>query len=562
MKNSISLRAARTVAFFVAFLLITFGCARAQIISTVAGNGTYGYMGDLAPATAAEIASPTGVAFDSVGNYFFADFGNHCVRKVSVGGIITTICGNGTSGVSGDGGPASAALLYNPCDVAFDAAGNLYIADQNNYRIRKISSTTGYISTYAGGGGTVPTEAGIPATSANIFPAGICLDAAGNVYIADGLRNKVFKITPAGMAYSIAGTGIGGYGGDGGPATAAKLFSPPTVALDAAGNIYIADNGNGCIRKIDGAGNISTVVGTPGTLGYGGDNGPATSAVLNRPNYLIFDASGNMFISDGINNRVRKVNTAGTITTFAGTGVGAFFGDGGPASAAQISYPRGLQIAATGDFYICDAGNNRVRKVTSNNSRPQFIHGSSVSMTICENAAATSMDSLLAIFDADTFQLEKWTLLSPPIHGTAAAVYSTTSTGDTIQPLGLTYTPTTGYNGHDSLKVRISDGYLSDTITVYITINNCLLHVSQPSAPLTTRIWPNPNSGNFSIYVASIVTGDATITVTNLVGEKIQEFKTTTNSQAEISLSVPPGVYFVCTTTAAGKVVEKVVVTQ
>ncbi len=335
----------------------------AGVITTVAGTGVGGFGGDGGPAVAAQLYNPSGVAVDAAGNLYIADRTNHRVRKVDAAGIITTVAGTGVADFSGDGGPAVAAQLYNPSGVAVDAAGNLYIADTLNDAIRKVDAA-GVISTVAGTGYGYSGDGG-PAIAARLYdPIDVAVDAAGNLYIADRLNRRVRKVDAAGIITTVAGTGVGGYSGDGGPAVAARLSLFSSVAVDAAGNLYIVDTNNRRIRKVDAAGVITTVAGSGG-VGYGGDGGPATAARLNDPVDVAVDAAGNLYIADRLNHRVRKVNAAdGVIVTAAGTGA-AGFGDGGPATAARLVFPTRVAVDGAGNLYIADTGNHRVRKVNA-----------------------------------------------------------------------------------------------------------------------------------------------------------------------------------------------------
>ena len=332
-------------------------------ISTYAGTGTVGFAGDGGPATAAQLNEPVGVALDPAGNLYIAERENHRIRKVTPGGVISTYAGTGTQGFSGDGGPATGAQLLGPGGVALDPAGNFYIADRNNDRIRRVS-TDGTIATYAGSGSLGFSGDGGPATAArlNMSLGGVALDSAGNLYIADLLNERIRKVSPVGTISTYAGNGGYGFWGDGGPATAAQLSLPHGVALDSAGNLYIADSNNHRIRKVTPGGTISTYAGT-GTEGFSGDGGPATAAHLDRPDGVALDSAGNLYIADLGNSRIRKVTPGGTISTYAGNGGYGFWGDGGPATAAQLR-PRGMALDPAGNLYIADFGNSRVRKVT------------------------------------------------------------------------------------------------------------------------------------------------------------------------------------------------------
>jgi uncharacterized repeat protein (TIGR01451 family) len=464
------------------------------IINTVAGNGTAGFAGDKGPATSAELNSPKGVAVDLAGNLYIADQQNEVIRKVSPAGIITTFAGQGFfPGMSGDGGPATSATLNFPVAVAVDSLGNLFIGD-GSYQVRKVNSggtishvagtgvrgyngnpvaaqaqlslpaglavdlagdlyiadeynqlveridPSGNISTFAGGGATLGD--GGPAVHAELhYPLGVAADNSGNVYIADQVNRlrkvtgnvistavgngsfpfsgdggpanlaqfsanwgiaysgtaglyvadsnnyRVRNISPAGIITTIAGTGANLDTGDGGPATSASV-TPNIVAVDAAGNVYLADTA--LIRKITPSGMISTVAGT-GMGGYSGDNGPATSA--NISGYipgLAVDSNGNIYISDWNNDRVRKVTPGGTITTVAGNGNAAFTGDNGPATSAELNYPAGLAVDGQGNLYISDYNNLRVRKLTVATGFISTVAGNGNSTDSGDGSSATA----------------------------------------------------------------------------------------------------------------------------------------------------------------------------
>ena len=332
-----------------------------NIITTVAGNGTYGFTGGGGAATSAELSSPNGVALDAAGNVFIADTYNQRIRKVDSRGIITTVAGNGALGYSGDGGAATNARLCAPTGASLDASGNLYIADAGNGRIRKVSAG-GTITTVAGGGTASRLGDGGAATKASLnMPAGVALDATGNMYIVDEDNNRMRKVDTNGIITTVAGNGTAGFSGDGGAATNASLIYPGGVAVDAAGNLYIADSGNNRIRKVDTNGMITTVAGN-GTAGFSGDGGAATNASLYVPLGLALDAFGNLYVADRDNQLIRKVDTNGLITTVAGKGAAGYSGDGGAPTNASLSSPFGVAVDAIGNLYIADTSNYRIRK--------------------------------------------------------------------------------------------------------------------------------------------------------------------------------------------------------
>jgi uncharacterized protein (TIGR03437 family) len=334
----------------------------AGMITTVAGNGTAGYNGDNVPATAAPLNDPVFVAFDAAGNLYIADQKNNRIRKVDPNGVITTFAGNGVAAFTGDG-PATANSINQPTGVAFDAFGNMLLADTNNVRLRRVTPD-GTMITIAGTGQNGASGDGGPAINATFF----CLvravgDRNGNIFIADQCNHRVRKITPGGTVSTFAGTGAQGFNGDNIPATSAMLNNPTAVAVDPAGNVYFSDQFNHRIRKVDTNGVITTIAGT-GTAGYNGDNIAATSAQVNYPGGLIVDPAGNIFFADDVNYRVREISAADQkIRTVAGNGV-AGFADNVPGPSGQINGAFGLALDGKGNLFFADAENNRVRKVS------------------------------------------------------------------------------------------------------------------------------------------------------------------------------------------------------
>ena len=354
--------------------------AQGYTITTVAGGAGVGagYVNG-APATSVYII-PAGVAVDAAGNLYIANY--NVISKVTAGGAISTIAGSPSLvGYSGDGGQATSAGLTGPLAVAVDAAGNLYIADTGDDRIRLVTPE-GVISTVAGGGTGCAQQTdslgdGCPATSAEVsFPCGLALDAAGNLYIAESTPvNRIRKLAPSGTITTVAGAGYMGSLGDGGPAISAYLSLGAAeavgVALDSAGNIYIADPGHNRIRKVTVNGIISTVAGSS-SGSYSGDGGPATSAGLNGPTGVVVDAGGNLYIADTGDQRIRKVTASGTITTIAGNGDVGSTGDDGPATSATLSGPSSIALGNGGDIFVSDhlvnyastSDDNRIRLLT------------------------------------------------------------------------------------------------------------------------------------------------------------------------------------------------------
>jgi hypothetical protein len=371
------------------------------VITTVVGNGTPGFSGDNGPATSAQLYGPSGVAVDSTGNLYIGDTVNNRIRKVS-DGVITTVAGNGTFGFSGDNGPATVAQLDSIGRVAVDSAGNLYIADTYTDRIRKVSN--GVITTVAGNGATGFSGDGALATSAQLYrPEGVAVDSAGNLYIADAGNNRIRRVSN-GMITTVAGNGTAGFSGDGGPATSAQLWFPTSAVVDRTGNLYIADLNNHRIRNVSN-GVITTVAGN-GVLG-GGDNGPATAAQI-APSGVGVDLAGDLYIADA-DNRVRMVSN-GIITTIAGNGTLGFSGDNGPATNAQLASPTGVAVDSANNLYIADFGSFRVREVSNGviatvaGSTPGFGGDTGPAVSAQLSAAeGVAVDSAGNLYIADTY---------------------------------------------------------------------------------------------------------------------------------------------------------------
>lgn len=348
-----------------------------RIMHTVAGSGPQGEQeaGDGGPATSAVLNNPSAVALDYSGNLFIADKGFHRIRQVASSGTITTAAGTGIAGYNGDGKPAGAAELSSPSGVSVDARGSLVIADTYNQRIRKV--TGGVIATAVGTGSSGnSTQNTQPLQTPVQYPSGVCFDLGGNQYVVDRGANKVLQVPPGGglvviFAGQSDGTPGSGAAGDGGLARAAHLNAPTACATDSGGNVYIADTGNNRIRMVTAAGIISTVAGTgsPGVPGQG-DEGPATAAALSSPTGVAVDGSGNMFLSDSANHRIRMVTTDGVMHSIAGTGAPGLAGDGGSAQIAQFFNPSGIVVDGSGNLYVADMGNNRIRRLAPQVAQP------------------------------------------------------------------------------------------------------------------------------------------------------------------------------------------------
>jgi uncharacterized protein (TIGR03437 family) len=415
-----------------------FEVDRTGTLMRIAGTGRRGNSGDNGPALSAQLSQPNGIAVDGAGNLYVADEAAHTVRRISAAGIITLYAGTGTPGFSGDGGPATAAQLNAPNGLALDAVGNLYIADKNNNRIRAVSPD-GHITTIAGNGFPgFSGDSGAARDATLNGPEGVALDATGNMYIADTQNYRIRRIAVDGTISTAAGVGNGNVFGDNGNATAAGLVLPTSVAVDRLGNLYIADFGNSRIRMVSPAGTISTAAGsskgapladlenaisvvlngptgvavdllgniyfTEGSIGtgtglalgdfrvwkvspeivltvlagtgdasYSGDGAASASAQLDNPTGLALDSAGNLYIADARNQRVRKVTPGGVITTVAGSGIQGFSGDGGLATKAQLNSPQGVAVDPAGYIVIADTGNSRIRKVAPDGTINSYI---------------------------------------------------------------------------------------------------------------------------------------------------------------------------------------------
>jgi hypothetical protein len=602
----------------------------AQTIYTLAGTGTAAYTGDGGPATAAELDNPEGVAIDGSGNVYIADINNSVIRKIDVTGIISTFAGTGAFSFGGDGGPATSADLNSPRGVTVDWSGNVYIAEFLNRRVRKVNSS-GIISTFAGNGTYAYSGDGGPATAAGMStPFSTAIDGAGNIYIADPGLNVIRVVNTSGVISTFAGNGMASYSGDGMAATATALGHPNGVAADGLGNVYIADAGNNRVRKVNPSGIISTIAGN-GTAGYYGDGGAATAAAMNEPIGLAIDGHGDIYIVEYINNIIRKVSAAGIISTFAGNGIGGFAGDGGPATAAELLYPTGVAVHSSGNVYIADRANNRIRVVVPPPSIPRFDGGSSQSLTVCENSGPTPINSLLTVTDASVWLTETYSVITPPTYGIITAG-STVMSGTSVSPTGWAYAPVAGYSGADAFIIQVSNGTYTagtmisvtvnplpapgvitgtDTIcpgdtamltstaaggvwssyntsiatagstgivtggasgtdTIYYTVTNscgtarakqvfvvrlstaCSLDAdpANTAGSCGVTLFPNPNAGAFTMYLSSEYSEEAYVTVSNAVGDKVNELTTTTNKQTPVNVHLAAGIYLLSVRTA------------
>jgi streptogramin lyase len=511
-------------------------------MTKVAGNGTSGFSGDGGPATSAQLNKPEGVCVDGWGNIYIGDTDNHRIRKVSLSGNISTVAGTGSGGYDGDGGLAINAKLKKPNGVFVDPSGNIYIADTDNHCIRRVDAASGNISTVAGIGSAGATGNGGPATSAKLNkPRGVFVDAGGDIYIADTENCWIRKVDAStGHISLVAGNASAtcGYSGDGGPATDAELDKPRGVFVNGSGDILIADTGNHCVRVVYAAtGDIHTIAGT-GAAGYSGDGGLATNAqldsprgvclngagemviadtmnacirevdlagiistitgtgspVLDHPRQLAMDATGNVYIADTDNERVRKLDTSGWIITLAGTGTGGYNGDGIPATTAQLKKPRSVGVAPSGNIYIADRDNHRIRMVEAATGMITTYAGTGSGGNNGDAGWATALELnrpsgvaistfLLEIADTDNHRIME-------VDGTGWMYVIAGTTGSA------------GYSGDGGLAINAElkkphGVFLDEALNIFIadTENHCIRRVDSSTLVITTVAGTPQSSG-------------------------------------------------------------------
>jgi uncharacterized protein (TIGR03437 family) len=374
----------------------------AYTITTAAGNGTAGFSGDGGAANGAQLDGPFSAVLDSAGNLYIADQFNNRIRKVATDGSISTVVGNGTGGYTGDGGSPTSATLSDPQSVAVDSSGNIYIADTNNNVVRKVSG--GKIATVVGSVNSGPGYSGDGGQGnvAQLFhPSALALDSAGNLFIADTSNDVIRKFNPAsGIITTVAGLGSAGFAGDGGLAARAQFDNPSGLAFDSSGNLLIADTTNNRIRMMATNLTMSTIAGSS-SGGFAGDGGAANKARLNSPKGVGLDAAGNIFIADTFNNRIRVVATNGTIFTVAGNGTPGASGDGGPAAAAEFRFPSGVAVNAAGNVFVVDNQNNLVRMLTPSAQVPAINAGGVVTAGAFGGASSIAPGSWVEIFGSN-----------------------------------------------------------------------------------------------------------------------------------------------------------------
>jgi len=518
--------------------LVVQGTPGAGVITTVAGNGVNAEAGDGGPAIEAALQFPEAVALDSAGNLYIPDSSGNKIRKVSSSnGTISTIAGTGTAGFSGDGDLAVSAKINGPVGIAVDAAGNVYFADTVNNRIRKITSSTGTITTIVGTGVSGYSGDGGAATSAQInSPFGIAFDSAGNLYFSDTLNSVIRKVNSSGTITTVAGNGFTGYSGDGGAANQAELNNPGGIAIDSAGNIYIADVDNKVIRKVTAStGKISTIAGI-GVAGNTGDGGPAINAKLDCPKGVALDSAGNLFILDYNSFVVRRVAASdGTISTVAGNGTGGFSGDGGPAINAQMSYPSGLAVDLSGNIYIADCGNNRIRLVGGSASSPSQIAVSVSPSTI--SLHSSGQQQFTAAVTNSSNQAVNWTVV-PNGAGTGSISSGGLYTAPSTTPVQQTVT-VVATSQADPSKSATASVTLQSSVAITIDPESALLHSGESlefdadvtNANDTSVVWTISPAGTGTIDADGTYTAPASIATQQTV-------TVTATSRADSSKSV------------------------
>jgi sugar lactone lactonase YvrE len=501
----------------------------AQLITTILGNGTSSiFGGDSGPASLAQIYSPAGI-IASGGNYVFSQNVGNTIRKVDSNNVINTIAGTSVSGSLGDNGPATSAQLHLPEGICLDSIGNVFIADHSNYKIRKINLITGIISTYAGTGTNGDSGDGASALLANFCPSDICFDKKGNLYISDAAHNKIRKVNTLGIISIYAGTGAQGFSGDDSLATNAKLWQPGGLTIDKYDNIYVVDGNNNRIRRIDTFGIITTIAGT-GVGGYNGDNILAINANIS-PSFIAVDGIGNIYFSE-ITMRVRKINNVGIISTIAGTGVGGYNGDSILAINAQLNAPSGVAVDECGNLYISDTWNNRIRKVWFNtDTLPQV------------NIAVTPNDTVIT-------GTQVTTTATSTNHGTVTSYQWVKNGANASTNSTYTYTPVNGDSVYCIVTVRACTGriYTDTTTAIHLTVTGDAGVAGTTN--YTTHTYPYPNPVTDVLHVAT--TEPQHYVLHNLMGITIQQGSVDKNNSIDMK-AIPAGIYLLQLTNNEGQ---------
>jgi uncharacterized protein (TIGR03437 family) len=497
------------------------------IINTILGNNGYRGVPDGTPATNAFFLYPQGIALDGKGGLIVADTDAHRLRRVATGpdgktAVISVFAGSGTQGCCADGGAATAALMAYPRSPVADSNGNIYFADSGNHMVRKVG-TDGKITDVAGPDrfgniGAFDGDGG-PATKAHLnYPMFVALDKSGVLYIADTNNHVIRKVTADGNISTVAGTGGSyGYSGDGGQATAAKLYSPRGIAFDASNNMYIADAFNEVIRKVSPGGVISTFAGT-NRYGFSGDGGSATQAAMQTPVSVAFDSSGNLLILEENGQRVRKVTPGGIISTVAGTGLFGFSGDGGPSLAASLGYPQGsMAIDSNGTLFFTDTDNHRVRSISLGQVAAPTMTASPSTLSFTAISGGSTTSSVPVAVSASSFGLPFQVTASTTSGGNWLLADTTTGTSPatvniSANPAGLTAGTYQGIVRISSQYANPSSISIAVTFTVKAASSGKLLVDStslafsaiEGAAPSTTQLSiRNGGSGSIGFVVGS-----------------------------------------------------------
>lgn len=533
------------------------------IISTLAGSATAGYGGDGGPATAALLRIPIDVILDRAGNIIFTDHNNNRIRKISLSGTISLFAGNGTNGFAGDGGAATAARLSLPDGIGIDPSGNILVADANNNRVRRID-TAGIITTIAGTGVDSSYGDGGPATAAGLdYPSDVAADKYGNIYISEYYGHRIRKINTSGIITTYAGMGGVGSSGDGGPATAARIHSATGIVVDANGNVFFSDAYNNRVRKIDINGIITIFAGT-GIPGYSGDGGPATAANLNSPTGLALDNIGGVYVSDHrVNHAIRKIaghnfmpilDSSYVYNTVCANTVHVFdtlkFIDSNRGQHIHVSLysgPRHGTVSGLPIDIISNGGANIIDSIRYHAT--SFIGNDTFSVIIGDCLGYDTFQIYLNIIDAPTL----WAITLPDSICIGDTTFSTivSTGGHWLSSLNaISFDSSTGRviglrSGYDTISYIASNMCGADTASHRIFVNNCTLGLINEAEIMDVVITPNPSNGHF--YLEGMK-GPSTIKIFNSLGQIISNLSLDMNERERISLNVSPGVYYLVLT--------------
>ncbi len=604
MKHSIAALGLSLIAYIPAAKSQSF---TTPIISTIAGTGSCCYTGDGGAATAAKFDNIQGVATDTAGNVYICDADSRRIRKVSPSGIVTTFAGTGSAGYSGDGGLASAAQVNSPADITIDKYGNIFYVELTGNRIRKINPS-GIITTVAGTGIYGHGGDGGAATAATFSGVrSVAVDTSGNLYVGEDGGGYIRKVNTSGIISTIAGT-ITGYSGDGGLATAARLTAPYGLVVDSSGNIFFSDHQNSRIRKINTSGIISTIAGD-GSWSYSGDGGPATAAKIYEPWGITIGRHGHIFFADWGNQRIRQIAPDGTISSLVGDGTMGFAGDGGLSTGAKLHRPYALCVNRKGHLYIADNSNLRVRKVYP--ATPAAISGttnvcvgattifadatsggvwSSVTpliatvgsgtgivsgvaggsanisytiMTVCGSEAATknivvdTFPDAGAITGLDTVCVSETITLSNVV---SSGTWS--SSNSSLGALSGTGIVTGVAAGNITVSYAVTNSCGTDyafrpvTVMPYEYCHPTSQIKDMPSSSI--RIYPNPGDGLINIDLGREA-DNCFLTVTDLSGRKIMT-KALNQRNTTLSLNLESGVYFISINDKSGVDMKKIII--